>query len=136
MRYLFLALALSCVASASAKPAPTPREQPKVEPQATLILCGQTNWGEFSQTAKQVSITGHASWTFAGEIRPDGRIQGVWACDGNNSYAVAVYSIQADGSLAGQWGWESNAVILGNGNIVGTVHDERIYRETVDTPIN
>lgn len=134
MRYLLAALTLWFVASASAKPTPSPREKPKPEPAATLILCGPTNWGEFSQVGRQVSISGHRSWTFAGEIRPDGRIQGVWACEGQEGVAYAVYSIQADGSLFGQWGWESGAIILGNGNIVGTVNDERIYRKRRELP--
>lgn len=134
MRYLFLALTLWFVGSATAKPLPPQREKPKKEPAATLILCGPTNWGEFFQVGRQVSISGNPSWTFAGEIRPDGRIQGVWACEGQEGVAYAVYSIQADGSLFGQWGWESVAIILGNGNIVGTVNDERIYREHREPP--
>jgi len=127
MRCLLLSLALWIVGSASAKPRPPVVKKDPPAPPATLILCGPTNWGEFSQVGRQVAISGHASWTFAGEIRPDGRIQGVWALDGYEDVANAIYTIQADGSLYGWWGW--GLEILPNGQLVGHASIEHIYRE-------
>lgn len=133
MRYSVLFVVL--VSAISAKPLPALRVKPAPEPQATLIICGPTNWGTFYQNGRAVSIEGNPSWTFAGTIRPDGRIQGIWLCEGIEREATAVYSIQPDGSLLGRWGWDAR--VLGNGNIDGVTSEERIVAEEREpAPIN
>ena len=127
MRYLLVALALWLVASASAKPAPAPREKPKPEPAATLILCGPTNWGEFSQVGRYIYLAGDPVWSAAGTIQSDGRVQIEWVTNDGRS-GLSVYTIQPDGSFVGEWGWSGDCEILGNGNIVGDVRADTIRR--------
>lgn len=102
----------------------------------TLILCGPTNWGTFSQEGRFVYLAGDPVWSAAGKIQPDGRVQIEWVTNDSRS-GLSVYTIQPDGTLVGEWGWTGDCEILGNGNIVGDVRADTIRRVMpVPAPIN
>jgi len=106
---------------------PPPRVKDAPPPAATLILCGPTNWGEFSQVGRYVYLAGDPIWSAAGSIQSDGRVQIEWVTNDGRS-GLSVYTIQRDGTFVGQWGWKEDCEILGNGNLVGNVMPDMIRR--------
>lgn len=120
MRYFYpvLAILLACVSFALGKPErkdPTPKTE-----QVIPSLAGETNWGLLEQDGRFITISGHPQWYASGYVRKDGKVELVWRLVSTGESCPALYTVRADGSLSGMWGYAKNGVRIDDeGLLVG-----------------
>lgn len=132
MRTLFTILAALLIASvADTKPAPD-KPPPKVPPKKTdsppplPVLPANTNWGKLTQSGRDFQLKGHPVWEGVGRIREDGRVFILWTLLSSGDPCPGVYDWQ-DGELRGHWGFADNVQITPQGEIVGSIQQDRTH---------
>ncbi len=123
-----LLIAILCMAPVFAKPTkPAPKQDvQKVAPK--IKLEGATNWGNFQALGdKQFTLDDHPSWFGVGQIRPDGKVTVIWTLRATEQVGPGVYTIQADGTLKGIWGWAHDTKLEENGELTGNVREDSVH---------
>ncbi len=116
--------ALATIGFIAAKPDKTP---PKSVPVPDLSHLGETNWGEFKQDGRKLTLRGNSHWEADGEIRKDGKVWLVWTLLSDGKRAPGLYDVK-DKTLVGLWAYGEDVTIEDDGTVTGLRFGDQIYR--------
>lgn len=118
-------LTLSCVVLCMVAHSPAQEKQKYPD----LGQFSPSNWGTvtFAPESGQFTFDGHPQWFAVGHVRKDGRIFILWTLRATDEPCPGVYDM-VDGNWTGKWGHSSSCQIDGDGNLVGTVMSDSIYK--------
>ncbi len=123
-RFIFIGCCLTICIYAFAKP---DRREPQPKEKPVPNIAGPSQFGLIVQNGRKVKINGHERWFVdVGEIRKDGTLLVEWVHRDTGKVAIGLYTINADGSIRGSWGWGENVTEDGQGGYDGLTSGERL----------
>ncbi len=116
-----------CFAMSSASPDRKDTTPPKrTEPKPPPFIGGPCNFGLLLQDGRKIEISGHASWKATGEIRKDGKLRVSWTRISDGRHALALYLLNADGSITGTWGYVGECQYDDEESLIGQTCQETL----------
>lgn len=112
-----------------AAPAPPPKKEepqaPELLPAPVVCLPEWCMWGQITQRGRHFVLSGEM-WSATGIVMADSRVQVQWVSS-TGALACGVYTMSGGGGVFdGLWGYDGECEILPNGNIVGTLMNDRL----------